>query len=186
MNKYLTFIFGAVVGSAVTALIVRNHYRQQANEEIESVVQRFKDMERRFNEEHQEEISNIEEDRFEDDKKQYDNIANNYKNQEVELTEADTTPVVGPYVISPEEFGENGYETCSLTYYTDDILLNDNDGTVIPDPEGFFGDDWKDHFGDYEDDAIHFRNDEEGVDYEILKSEKSFQEVYRDPDDEED
>ena len=59
MNKYLTFIFGAVVGSAVTALIVRNHYRQQANEEIESVVQRFRDMERRFNEEHQEEIRKI-------------------------------------------------------------------------------------------------------------------------------
>ena len=86
--------------------------------------------------------------------------------------------------VRDEEFGENGYETCSLTYYTDDILLNDSDGTVIPDPEGFFGDDWRDHFGDYEDDAIHFRNDEEGVDYEILKSEKSFHEVYRDPDEE--
>ena len=81
---------------------------------------------------------------------------------------------------------ENGYDTCSLTYYKDDILLNDNDGTVIPDPERFFGDDWKDHFGDYEDDAVHFRNDEEGVDYEILKSDKTFAEVYRDEENEED
>lgn len=185
MNKYLTFIFGAVTGSIVTALIVKKKYEQQANEEIKSVVQRFRDMERHFNESHQEtnnDISKIED----NEQKEYHNIVSNYKNNEVELTELDTTPVVGPYVISPEEIGENGYDICSLTYYIDDILLNDSDGTVIPNPEGFFGDDWKDHFGEYEDDAIHFRNDEESVDYEILKSNKSFHEVYRDSENEED
>lgn len=191
MNKFLTFTIGAAVGSLVTAVFVKRYYRQQANEEIESVVQRFKELEDRFNKDHKNELKEeILGPKGEDNSEQlneYNNIAKDYQKESLPpLTEEDTTPIVGPYVISPEEFDENGYDTCSLTYYKDDILLNDNDGTVIPDPEGFFGDDWKDHFGDYEDDAVHFRNDEEGVDYEILKSDKTFTEVYRDEENEED
>lgn len=184
MNKFLTFLTGAVVGSLITAAFVKKYYREQANEEIESVVKRFKELEDRVNNENDQEknvndnIENIDD---------YNEIAKKYRKETIpNLTKEDTTPIVGPYVISPKEFDENGYDICTLTYYKDDILLNDDDGTVIPDPERFFGDDWKTHFGDYENDAVHFRNDEEGVDYEIIKSERTFEEVYRDEENEED
>ena len=43
MNKVIPFVFGAAVGSVVTWLAVKQYYKRIADEEIESVVQRFKD-----------------------------------------------------------------------------------------------------------------------------------------------
>ena len=78
-----------------------------------------------------------------------------------------------PYVIPPEEFGETGYETRSLTYYDDDVLTDDEDNR-IDDIEGTVGEDFADHFGEYEDDSVFIRNDELEIDYEILLTAKRF------------
>lgn len=82
-----------------------------------------------------------------------------------------------PYVISPEEFGEKEhYDTVSLMYYADQILADDNDD-IIEDIEGTVGFDSLTHFGDFETDAVHVRNDEQCTDYEILKSLRTYKEV---------
>lgn len=89
-----------------------------------------------------------------------------------EYEESDT-----PYVISPEEFGEKEhYDTVSLMYYADQILADDNDD-IIEDVEGTVGFDSLTHFGDFETDAVHVRNDEQCTDYEILRSLRTYKEV---------
>lgn len=89
-----------------------------------------------------------------------------------EYEESDT-----PYVISPEEFGEKEhYDTVSLMYYADQILADDNDD-IIEDVDGTIGFDSLTHFGDFETDAVHVRNDEQCTDYEILRSLRTYKEV---------
>lgn len=70
-------------------------------------------------------------------------------------------------VISPVELGDSDYETITLKYYDDDILTDERD-EIIEDPVGIVGDDFKKHFGEYEDDCVYVRNDNLDVDYEIL------------------
>lgn len=70
-------------------------------------------------------------------------------------------------VISPMELNDSDYETITLKYYDDDILTDDRD-EIIEDPVGIVGDDFKKHFGEYEDDCVYVRNDNLDVDYEIL------------------
>lgn len=78
-----------------------------------------------------------------------------------------------PYVIAPEEFGEmDDYNTESLIYYEDKVVAN-NEDIVVDDVENLLGDGLE-HFGEYEDDAVHVRNERTRTDYEILKSEKYY------------
>ena len=74
---------------------------------------------------------------------------------------------IGPYVITPEEFDEEGYETISLTYYADGVLTDEQD-FPIEDVEDTVGNDALNSFGEYEDDSVYVRDDDKGIDYEIL------------------
>ena len=74
-----------------------------------------------------------------------------------------------PYVISPEEFGDNvdDYELISLNYYEDGVLADDWD-EPIEDIDKVVGKDSLTHFGEYEDDSVYVRNDRLKCEYEIL------------------
>lgn len=83
-----------------------------------------------------------------------------------------------PYVITPEEFGENeDYNTVSLTYYADHILTYEDD-EIVEDVDGLVGEDSLTHFGEYEDDSVFVRNDVCKTDYEILLDEREFMEIH--------
>ena len=86
----------------------------------------------------------------------------------------------GIVILAPDEFGndEENYETVSLTYYADNVLCNELD-EVIPDPENYIGD-ALDHFGEWEPDAVYVRNEDLGMEYEILRDERPFAEVSQD------
>lgn len=178
MKNVLCFLAGLGIGSVITWKITENHYRQIANEEIESVVNRFKELEDRFKKD-DEEIANIDTDENED-KNEYNEIAHNYKPnnkyEEAKLRE-DEKDLVGPYVISPEEFGENDYEIRSLTLYSDGTLVDNEDHTIAV-PEHVLGEEALDHIGEYEDDAVHVRDDMNQIDYEVIKVDKTFKEAY--------
>lgn len=98
----------------------------------------------------------------------------------------------GPYVISPDEFGEiEGYTKISLTYFADGVVA-DEDDEPLDDPDDIIGD-ALDHFGEYEEDSVFIRNDARRCDYEILKDNRKFYEARRnrppipvDPDEDED
>lgn len=84
------------------------------------------------------------------------------------------------YVISPEDVGEDAdFETIELTYYADGVLTYMND-VKVPDPEISVGEDFASHFGEYEDDSVYIRNVSLGIDYAILRSDKTYREVLYD------
>lgn len=195
MNKLFIFVLGATIGSLVTWKIVDEKYKRLADEEIESVREYYKNKEKEEKIEEECDISNT----FED----YKTIkaVEEYSDKIVDLgysiqkiNESDTTiteqhdvhevyisPVeehIAPYVISPEEFGEiDCYDTKSWTYYAD-FVLTDEVGEIVFEPEEIIGDALE-HFGEYEEDAVHVRNENLECEYEILKYEKTFSEINR-------
>lgn len=83
-------------------------------------------------------------------------------------------PDAEPIIIRPEEFGEDSsYETMTLLSYTDG-LVSDDAFELIEDVRGAIGDAVQ-HMGEFEEDVIHVRNDRLKVYYEVLRSEKSYQ-----------
>lgn len=174
MNKVLIFALGATVGSLVTWKIVKDKYEKIADDEIESVIEYYRNKEKETSceakEEPQRQPSPEEEElkaRAEENRKLIKELG--YANCEDDR--------ILPYVIAPEEFGDLDI-TKTWMYYADDTLVDENDD-IVSDPESIIGDALS-HFGEYEDDCVHVRNEELNCDYEILQSEKTFSEVYTD------
>jgi hypothetical protein len=73
-----------------------------------------------------------------------------------------------PYTITSEEFGmEDDYETISLTYYSDGVLVSDNGLKMSKeDIDQSVGSDYLNYIGI--NDSIYIRNDHRKCDYEIL------------------
>lgn len=184
MNKtILAFVAGAVIGSAATWQYVKKKYERIAQEEIDSVIEVFRQKEKDLNDKLDTAHHDLEESK-ENQKKavtEYKNVLNsvNYTDYSSNKKEKEVKPVSGPYVIPPEEFGEKedeGYEIVTLMYYADGYLADDED-YLIEDVEGAIGRDSLTHFGEYEDDSVFVRNDDRKCDYEILLSERDYEEV---------
>ena len=208
MNKVLFgFAAGLTVGSLVTLAIVDKKYRKIADEEIEAVREYYKnkhridsgltvDQSKLFREVSDEDIKldvelpKIPEEQY---KKIVDDLGYNdeemaellndpdisieqNENGEVEIFLDSEKESTMPYVIAPEEFGEYDYDTKEWTYYSDFVLV-DEEGEIVSEPESIIGDALS-HFGEYEDGAVHVRNDGAECDYEIIKHNKTFSEVY--------
>lgn len=200
MKNVLIFAFGAAAGSLLTWKLVEEKYRQIANDEIESVRKYYKDRIDRYLEDDAEllETDNTEEEVYvtksdvTELEKQLSDLG--YSSEEVddlindpdviieptdegiEIWMEPSGDYIKPFVISPDEYGDDGYEMKSLTYYADFVLADNEDDEIISDPESIIGDGLK-HFGEYESDAVHVRNKNNECDYEILKHEKTFSEI---------
>ena len=99
----------------------------------------------------------------------------NYSNTPDVPFDKDEPKVNGPFIISPDDFGDNEeYDRVSLTLYADGILA-DEDDTII-DAEEVVGDALE-HMGEYEDDAVHVCNPEREVYYEILADNRSYKDA---------
>ena len=177
-----SFLLGMGIGAYVTYMYVKDMYAEIAQEEINSVkeayVKKAKNLKR--------------DDITEDEKKEKADKAKNkpdiseyaaklkesgYTNYS-EISQEDNDVEV-PYVIAPEDYGENDeYETISLTYYSDGVLT-DEDDEVITNPGELVGKDFASHFGDYEDDSVFIRNDERKIDFEILMDYRTYQDVLK-------
>lgn len=205
MNKVIAFILGAAAGSLLTWKLVEKKYRDLAEEEIESVREYYigKDEHDKFIKNIEvgpDPNIKIEEVRLtkEDIKgtPEYDKMLDDlgYTNEEMErlLDDPDVSiektddgfevyiepgeEHIEPYIISPEEFGElEGHDRRNWTYYSDFVLTNEL-GDIVSNPESYIGDALS-HFGDFEDDAVHVRNENIECDYEIIKVEESFTEI---------
>lgn len=84
-----------------------------------------------------------------------------------------------PYIISPDDFGSlPGYDAVSWTYYSDGTVANDEEEALSPQEiEDTIGRESLRHYGEYEDDSIHVRNDMKRCDYEVLKSDEDYEDV---------
>ena len=100
-------------------------------------------------------------------------------NKEGDEEEEDLVQYVnGPYVISPEEFGdEPSFSTQPLDYFADGVLA---DGWGIElDLDETIGEDAIGHFGDYVDDIVYVRNERTEIDYEVTRDPRTYAEAVR-------
>lgn len=164
----LAFTLGAAVGSVATWQVLEKKieakYEALVQEEIESI----KEVSARKNN-----TEPVEEDTDQNENKESEGYdVNEYssllKNEGYTEEYEEVKKVDEPYVIPPDEFGElDEYETISLTYYSDGYLVDDM-GELVEDVEDVVGLDFKERFGEYEDDCVYVRNDSRKADYEIL------------------
>ena len=157
MVAVFSFMAGAAIGAAVSWKFATEKYKLIAQEEIDSVKEAFAKLrsEKVESEPNNEDIS---------DRTRCKEIVgeNGYSNEKGEQAQ-----MIKPYVISPDEFGEGGYPTVSLTYYDDKVLTDEADEPIVNIDE-VVGEESLTHFGEYEDDSVFVRNDDLKLDFEIL------------------
>ena len=192
MKNLLCFVTGAAIGSVVTWKLIEKKYKDLADEEIESVIETFKNRKPRITKDEVKETVEKVINKYKKPKEIVEDIvtAERYSiENEEEIDEDDESnytvnidnddTVITPYVIEPERFGEyNEYGTKTLTYYADNVLTDEIDNPITSEEMvTMIGPDALDHFGEYEDDSVYIRDEMNEMDYEILKSEKTFSEI---------
>ena len=183
IKNVLLFTAGLVVGSVVTWKMTKDKYEQWANDEIRMMREYYNQKEEEYYEEEDLDEEPIEaEVRTEKSTKPdlteytsrlnesgYTDYSEISKKDEEEDNESDMEEK--PYVISPEEFGDfDDYETIELTYYKNGYVTDDQDILMSNDEvEEAIG--WNNitRMGEYEEDALHVRNEKRKTDYEILQ-----------------
>lgn len=188
----LLFTTGAAIGSLVTWKFVKTKYEQILQEEIDSVKETWaRQMGSKNNngirrqnegESSEDELDNGYDDAVMTD---YSALAGEYGHPSGETAENDEkgdgsgeVPYInGPYVITPDEYGDGNFDHSlyCLTYYSDDVLANDWWETL--DIEETIGRDALEHFGDYAEDVVHVRNERLDADYEIVRDHRTYAEV---------
>ena len=196
MKNLLYFVAGAAIGSVVTWKLIEKKYKDLADEEIESVIETFKNRRPRITKDEVKETVEKVINKWKEPKETVEDIvtAEGYSiENEEEIDEDDESnyivnvdndndndiEVITPYVITPEQFGEyNEYGTKTLIYYSDNVLTDEIDNPITSEEMvTMIGPDALDHFGEYEDDSVYIRDEMNEMDYEILKSEKKFSEI---------
>lgn len=192
MKNLLCFVTGAAIGSVVTWKLIEKKYKDLADEEIESVIETFKNRKPRITKDEVKETVEKVINKYKEPKETVEDIvtAEGYSIEDEEETDEDDdsnytvdvdpgVEVIVPYVIIPEQFGEySEYGTKTLTYYADNVLTDEIDNPITSEEmETMIGPDALDHFGEYEDDSVYIRDEMNEMDYEILKSEKTFSEI---------
>lgn len=191
MNKtinFMMFVVGAAVGSIVTWRYIEKKYEQIAQEEIDSVKEVFAKRELDSTENNDvvrekafnaKEKPNIVEYAAKLREQGYTNYTDIESETNEEGVNEESMDIDMPYVIPPEEFGEfDDYEKIGLTYYSDQILT-DEDDELVEDIEDTVGFDSLNHFGEYEDDSVFVRNDRLKCDYEILLDQRNYSDVIK-------
>ena len=200
MNKIFIFCLGAAAGSLLTWKLIEKKYKDLADEEIQSVIDKFNEraeIEGRINkvETFKEHIENpsvevVKQGETVDKYKRFSEKLG----YDLEISKEDNVIVsedkdgsiyiepgkdyIAPYVISPDEFGETQYyDSKSWTLYADSIIT-DEEGSIVDEPESYIGDGLE-HFGEFEDDSVHIRNENLECDYEIIKVEATYEEINR-------
>lgn len=178
LSSVIIFCGGVFIGGFLTWDFFKTKYEKIADEEIVSVKEIFEHREPRPDKNYK-----VEEELKGNDA--YVNIIDsnsyrNYSNTTIETDKKGGTADMElnrPYVITPEQYEVNvDYTKVSLTWYSDEVL-EDDWGNVL-DPDDVIGRDALTTFGQYEDDSVFVRDDDEQVDYEVLRDTRSYEETY--------
>ena len=193
----LSFVAGAAIGSLVTWHMLKTKYEDLAQEEIDSVKEVFAKREQERMDDAvkktvAEGFKNASREKpdlkeYVDKLKQHGYIRESEQPEEVVATQEKRTEhssgrypwgssndsngvQTPPYIIAPEQFGEDDdYERVSLTYYANGVLVDEIDEVLNDeDVEASVGLESLNHFGEYEEDSVYVRNDSRKCDYEIL------------------
>ena len=163
---------GAVLGAVSAVAMVKEKYESLAQIEIESIRRYYKDKLQKQEEKKEEKVEEPA-----SEVKEYEDITNNYKGDIVgdkPFVKKEDGEVIDPYdtpyIISVEEFGEEiEYDTMTLTYFEDKVLVDDVDD-VIEDVDTVVGLENLKIFEEFPGcTTIYVRNDIWKTDFEIIK-----------------
>lgn len=171
MKGLFIFAAGVVAGAVAGAYLVKDKVMADAREEINEVREYYKSKKENVKEEEPvvEEKENVEEtvNEYEEIVQNSGYINYNKMSEQPKVEKASSVDM--PYIIDPEEFGEEeGYDTMTLTYFADGVLIDDVD-EVINEPDPVVGLDNLKIFDEFEAGSIYVRNDVWKTDFEILK-----------------
>ena len=159
MHKALYFAFGGAVGAGASWYFWKEYHRKRADEEIQSVKDAFASKKAEEGKSEKKEVQMTVD--LEADSVAYE------KERQSKLQ--DYRAMVRE--IRPEEFDTlDNYDAVCYTYYADGVLVDeDEDPLEIPEIATAIGLDFASHFGDYDEDSVHIRNDLRHIDYEIVR-----------------
>lgn len=176
MKKLFIFAAGVVAGAVAGAYAVKERCMQQAEEEIQSVKQMYKEKIKNMQEpkqenkieEQSEEVEEIEKEEYKEiiDNSGYVNYGNYMNKEDNNVVNNSTNDL--PYIIEPEEFGEDGYDTSTITFYADGVLIDEVDD-IVDDPDTLLGLDNLRVFEEFGASSVYIRNDIWKMDFEVLK-----------------
>lgn len=198
MYKAIIFIGGVAAGSFVTWRLLKEKYIRQTQEEINEVREHYR--KKKESEEVTVDSNGTTETNEKPDLIAY--AAKLTKNGYIDYTnpkslvkatgdmidalvqkdnEESSDPVIlndpsyqPPYIISPEDFAiDDEYTIVNLNYYIDGVLT-DEDDNIVENVDDVVGLENLNHMGEYEDDALHIRNENYKCEYEILLSRRLY------------
>ena len=187
LGVIFAFVAGAGIGSFATWQYMNKNFEERVSQEVESVKEVYgyhsrniKDIEEaKEAAEIAKDKPSIEEYTSKLGKLDYTAYAGKAETEKKEDSHVEDEVEEVPYVISPDEFGEiPEYTQISLSYFADHIVADD-DYEILEDVEEVIGFDSLNHIGEYEDDAVHVRNDRLKCDYEILVDHRKFADVIK-------
>lgn len=193
-NEIFYFLAGAAIGAVPAWLLAKKKYERIANNAIEEVKETYakrreqdilaekartkpplEELVQKVREEVDTDEADLEEAQeiIETNGYAADGTYNGYKRSTLEERLNAT-----PYIISPEMFGEvyGPGNTCTMTYYSNGVLVDDSSG-MVEDIEAMIGMDALNHFGDYERDIVHVRNDRYMRDIEVCRDLGTYEDV---------
>ena len=183
MKGLFIFAAGLAVGAIAGACLVRNKALEDAKQEVEEVREYY----RNKHDEVKEEGAEVEVEVPKDvdvvkDIVKENGYTNYNKPQTVNIPQyAIVPPNEYPYVIDPSEFGEEpGYDTMTLTYFADGVLVDDVDD-VIDEADVVVGLENLKVFEEFGATAVYVRNDIYRTDYEILRDDWNYSDLKEPP-----
>lgn len=198
----ISFTIGGLVGAGVAIIFLRNKYERMYQEGVESMKRVYADLiakEQGYKTETEGGEEQAELAKLNLEKPDLNELAKNVakdhqfidysKKTEIKTVEEvknehepEEKEPEDHYVIDPNDFGEfEDYGRIFLTYYADGILADENDDILDDsDIDNSVGLDFEDHFGEYEEDSVHIRNDRLKCDYEILADIRTFEKAIDD------
>ena len=171
MKGFFIFAAGVVAGAVAGAYLVKDKVMADAKQEIEEVREYYKSKKESKKEETVEEqpVEEVKEE------KEYEEIVVNsgYVNyNKPEQIAQHSVLEDEPYSIDPEEFGdkeEEGWDTMTLTYFADGVLIDDAD-EIVEQPDVVVGLDNLKIFEEFPDaTCVYVRNETWRTDFEILR-----------------
>lgn len=195
INNVIIFLGGLAIGAMAGHLYNKKKYENAVQEEIQELRERYsvkhdEPTEKDDIEESEEPKSKIitttkssidEGDDVERERinyQKYSKIANEYNPEEDEYVKLNTET---PYIIKPDEFGTIPLrDTASYYLYEENHILVDEDENVINTETclqifGMLADDIYDHFGEFDNDQVFFRNNRLELDIEVCRELGSFE-----------
>lgn len=168
VKNLFIFATGVAAGSLVTYKFVKDYYEKLSEEESAPVDEETEDAT---------EMDSSEDKKYSEENLNKPDLDTYYSSllRKNGYTQDEST-VGGPYVITPQDFGEkDGYKILSFTVYSDGVVTDDQN-ELLEDVEGTVGIDSLNHFGEYEADTVFVRNDAFKTDYELLRDNRTYEE----------